>query len=309
MYMKMTRLLGLLLLMRAVYAGVIGPTPEHVVMVIEENRDYSQIVGSPSAPYINSLIAQGALMTNSFATTHPSQPNYLDLFSGSTQGVTDNSTPHTFSTANLASVLIDGAFTFGGYSETMPFIGYTGSTAGASNEYQRKHNPWVNFTNIPTADNMPYTSFPSDFSLLPTVSIVVPNQLNDMHDVSTTQGDAWLQTNLSAYIAWAMNHNSLFILTFDENNGVAGNHIVTLFVGPMVIPGQYGEVVNHYNLLRTIEDLYGVGYAGNSATAAPISDVFTPEPGTMWLVAFAIAWFCRYPFAAFFALAFSKRKL
>src|SRR5262245_37258153 len=82
------------------------PTPDHVVIAIEENRAYSQIIGSSAAPYINSLATQGALMTNSFAIEHPSEPNYLDLFSGSNQGVTDDSCPHTFSTPNLGGELI-----------------------------------------------------------------------------------------------------------------------------------------------------------------------------------------------------------
>jgi len=73
------------------------PTPAHVVVVIEENHGYSQIIGSPQAPYINTLATQGALFTKSYALTHPSQPNYLGLFSGSTQGITDDSCPHTFS--------------------------------------------------------------------------------------------------------------------------------------------------------------------------------------------------------------------
>ena len=69
------------------------PMPDHVVIVMEENHSYSEIIGSPSAPYINSLIPQGALFSQSFAVTHPSQPNYADLFSGSNQGVTDDSSP------------------------------------------------------------------------------------------------------------------------------------------------------------------------------------------------------------------------
>src|SRR5438093_9035376 len=73
------------------------PRPDHLVLLIEENRGYSQIIGSTSAPYINSLAQRGALMTNSFAIEHPSQPNYLDLFSGSNQGITSDSCPHTFS--------------------------------------------------------------------------------------------------------------------------------------------------------------------------------------------------------------------
>src|SRR5438067_694460 len=146
------------------------PRPDHVIVVIEENHSYSEIIGSTSAPYINNALAnQGAVMTASFALTHPSQPNYLDLFSGSNQGVTDDTTPppgSPYDAANLGSELLDSNLTFGGYSEDMPSVGYTGSAYGY---YTRRHNPWVDFSNVPTEDNMPYAGyFPSDLTQLPT---------------------------------------------------------------------------------------------------------------------------------------------
>src|SRR6202048_3198247 len=95
------------------------PTPAHVVVVIEENHGYSEIIGSSEAPYINTLATQGALFTKSYALTHPSQPNYLALFSGSTQGITDDSCPHTFSAQSLESELIAAKKTFIGYSECL----------------------------------------------------------------------------------------------------------------------------------------------------------------------------------------------
>ena len=123
------------------------PVPDHVVIVVEENHSYAEIIGSAAAPYINSLAQQGALFTASHGVTHPSEPNYLALFSGSTQGVTDDSCPHTFSTANLGSELIAAGGSFIGYSEDLPAPGSTVCTSGA---YARKHNPWVNFsTSVP----------------------------------------------------------------------------------------------------------------------------------------------------------------
>src|SRR4051812_44882146 len=167
------------------------PRPDHVVVVVEENHSDTQIIGSASAPFINSLAQQGANFTNSFAVTHPSEPNYLALFSGSTQGLTDDSVPHTYSTVNLASELIDAGLTFAGYSQSMPSVGYTGGQSGA---YVRKHNPWVNFTNVPASVNMPFTSFATtNFSSLPQVSFVIPDLQNDMHDGTVQQGDTWLK--------------------------------------------------------------------------------------------------------------------
>lgn len=247
------------------------PLPAHVVVVVEENHGYSQIIGSPQAPYINTLASEGASFTNSHAITHPSQPNYLAMFSGSTQGITDDSCPHTFSAANLGSELIAARKTFSGYSEGLPSVGSTVCTSG---EYARKHAPWVDFSNVPATDSIPFSSFPTQYSNLPAISFVVPDLLDDMHDGTIQQGDSWLQTHLAAYVTWAKTNNSLLIVTFDEDQGTSTNQIATIFVGPMVKPGQYSEYINHYNVLRTLEAIYGLPYAGNSAKVKTITDVW-----------------------------------
>ena len=260
------------------------PRPDHIVMVIEENHSYSQIIDSPDAPYINSLAARGAVFTQSFGVAYPSQPNYLALFSGSTQGITDNSCPHTFTTANLGHALMAAGLTFAGYSEDLPSVGSLICSVGL---YARKHNPWVNWQNsvangIPASANIPLTGFPSEYSRLPTVSVIVPNQVNDMHDGkdpgAIQAGDRWLQQHLDTYVQWAQEHNSLLIVTWDEDNKKENNRIVTLFVGPMVQVGRYEQRITHYNVLRTIEDLYGLPHAGASADAAPIIQIWKPAP-------------------------------
>jgi hypothetical protein len=247
------------------------PRPDHVVIVIDENKDYSEIIGSSCCDYINTLADTGALMSDSRANEHPSQPNYLDLFSGSDQGVTTNSCPHTFSSANLGKELLAAGLTFGGYAEDLPSVGSTICTTG---RYARRHAPWINFSNVPSALSMPLTSFPTDFNQLPTVSIVIPNLCNDMHDCSRSTGDAWLKSNLDGYIRWARTHNSLFIFTFDENSGTSGNKIATIFAGQMVKPGKYSETINHFSVLRTLEDMYNLSHAGQSANADPITDIW-----------------------------------
>ena len=247
------------------------PKPAHVVIVIEENHGYSQIIGSSQAPYINTLATQGASFTKSYALTHPSQPNYLALFSGSTQGITDDSCPHTFSAQSLESELITAGKTFTAYSEGLPSVGSTVCTSGL---YVRKHAPWTDFSKDLSSDNQPFTSFPTNFSKLPTVAWVIPNLNDDMHDGTIQQGDSWLQTNLMAYVTWARNNNSLLIVQFDEDQGTSTNQVATIFVGPMVKPGKYSETINHYNILRTIEDIYGLPHLGKSATAKGITDVW-----------------------------------
>jgi phosphatidylinositol-3-phosphatase len=247
------------------------PLPTHIVVVVEENHGYSEIIGSSQAPYINTLATEGASFTNSHAITHPSEPNYLALFSGSPQGVTDDSCPHTFSAANLGSELIAAKKTFKGYSEGLPS---TGSGVCTSGEYARKHAPWTDFSNVPSTDSVPFSSFPTNYANLPTISFVIPDLLDDMHDGTIQQGDSWLQTNLQAYVTWAKTNNSLVILTFDEDQGTTPNQIATIFVGPMVKPGKYSEHINHYNVLRTLEAIYRLPYAGKSASSKTITDVW-----------------------------------
>jgi hypothetical protein len=250
-------------------AGV--PQPAHVVVVVMENHSYNEIIGSSSAPYVNSLANGGAKFTQSFAVRHPSEPNYLALFSGSTQGLTNDSCPHTYSTGNLGQQLIGAGRTFIGYSESMPSDGYTGCTSG---QYARKHNPWVNFTNVPSSSNLRFTRFPTNYSTLPTVSFVVPNLCNDMHDCSISTGDTWLRNHLDGYAQWAKTNNSLLIVTFDEDDSSQSNQIATVFYGQHVKTGSYSEHITHYNVLRTIEDAFALPCVANSCTATPITDAW-----------------------------------
>lgn len=234
------------------------PRPDHVVVVVEENHAYEQIIGNKKAAgFTNALAKEGALFTQYHATVHPSQPNYLVLFSGSTQGVTDDGIPAAgspFMTSNLAFQLKAKGLTFAGYAEDLPFPGFLGDAAGA---YVRKHAPWTNWDDTSVL-GLPFSKFPADYSKLPTVAFVIPGLQEDMHDGTVSEGDAWLKKNLSGYIQWAKTHNSLFILTYDEDNRWHGNHIPTVFVGPMVKPGRYREPVDHYNLFETLAELYGL---------------------------------------------------
>ncbi|HKD12512.1 MAG TPA: alkaline phosphatase family protein [Thermoanaerobaculia bacterium] len=250
------------------------PRPDHTVVVVMENHSYGDIIGSAEAPYINFLRTLGANFTGSFGVAHPSQPNYLALFAGTTEGLTDDSCPHAYADENLASRLAQAGLTFAGYAESMPSDGYTGCDSG---NYARKHNPWVDFTNVPPTANLMFSRFPADYSLLPTVSLVVPNLCSDMHDCSVATGDAWLSKNIDAYVSWAVSNNSLLVLTFDESD--PSNQIPTLFVGPMVVPGDYAERIDHYAVLRTLEDIYGLPATANAANAPSILDVWvTPTP-------------------------------
>ncbi|GGU78116.1 acid phosphatase [Streptomyces filipinensis] len=255
-------------------AGAV-PSPDHVVVVVFENHAYSQVIGSSSAPYINSLKSGGASLTQSYAETHPSQPNYFALFSGSTQGITDDScyTPGFSSAPNLASETIAAGRSWASYNETLPG---QGSTTCSSGKYARKHNPWFGFSNVPTSSAKTFAQFPTDYSTLPQLSFVTPDLCSDMHDCSVSTGDTWLRNNLGAYATWAKSHNSLLVITFDEDNRLSGNRIPTVLYGQPVAAGSSSSTTyDHYDLLRTLEDSQGLtSHAGNAASAQDITGIW-----------------------------------
>jgi hypothetical protein len=182
---------------------------------------------------------------------------------------------------------MDAGKTFATYSEDLPEAGYNGATSAY---YARKHNPAANWmgtgTNqVPGTTNQPLVAFPSgDFTLLPTVCYVVPNLNNDMHNgadpARITNSDEWISNHLGGYIQWAKSNNSLFILTFDEDDLSSGNHIVTVFTGQMVRAGQYSTPIDHYSVINTIENMYGLPYLGDSLTHTIITDCWKENSPT-----------------------------
>jgi acid phosphatase len=276
------------------------PRYDHIVVVVEENKDFEQIIGNPAAPYLNKLVAEGTVLTRMFAEEHDSQGNYFWLFSGDNQGVGFNDVVPAvkFAAANLGAALIAKGFTFKGYSQSLPAIGadVRATPWGCLNLclYGRKHVPWISFKNVPdgttveTSANLRFADFPADLTRLPTVAFVIPDMRHDMHngapEDSIPAGDLWLRENIDRYYQWAKAHDSLLIVTFDENADKSGyegltdpavdpgrdqrrrdlqNRIPTIFAGAHVTPGRAdAEPMTHVNILRTIEAIYGLPKAG-----------------------------------------------
>jgi acid phosphatase len=299
MKLKLLLALGLLptaLLITSFTNSPVIPHYDHIIIVVEENHGYNELIGSANAPYINYLAQNGALFTDSHGIGHPSQPNYLALFSGSTQGSTNDDcldaiTP--FTSPNLGAALIHNGLSFKGYAQTMPSEGFLGCTyldskLTVGKLYARKHTPWVNWlgtgTNaIPRSCSLPMTEFPKDFSKLPTVAFVIPDMDYDMHNIGAPgdkaaiiRGDKWLKENLAAYAQWAAKHNSLLIVTFDEDdyNPQNNNKIPTIFFGDHIEAGKYNMAINHYNVLRTLETMYNLPVTDNTTTSATITGVW-----------------------------------
>jgi acid phosphatase len=303
--MRVRSLVPFLLCFATVAVAQQLPHPAHVVIVIDENKGFTDIIGSSAAPYINSLPARGALLTNYSGLHHPSQPNYIELFSGNEQGVcTDKCpTPASINKPNLAASLFAKGLTFVGFAENLPTPVICTTTPL---QFAQRHCPWLDFAGLPSSSSKDFTVFPTTpagFAALPTVAMVIPNLADDMHTASTSggtpkqkqqkqimQGNAWLKANLDAYAAWAATNNSLLVITWDEDsssypkqtgcpgiNTPPGNRIVTIILGQHVIPGSTSNTpYTHYNLLRTIENMYGLTPIGNSTAtgAQPITGIW-----------------------------------
>lgn len=261
-------------------AGLL-PRPDHVVVVVEEDHSYSQILGTQSqlplmpavplnlvnsAPYIRQLAAHGASLTQMHSVGHPNHVTYSALFGGlNTAGLSQ-----PYNAPNIGSELNAAGLSFTGYAESLPYAGYTGGDVG---NYKHDHAPWNLFANIPASQNLPFSQFPTDYSKLPTVSFVTPNLQDNMHSGFISTADQWLHDNIGGYANWAMSHNSLLIVTWDESHE-AGNQIPTIFYGPMVETGSYAQRVNQFNLLRTLEDMYGLPPTGQAAQANAMTGLF-----------------------------------
>jgi hypothetical protein len=239
-----------------------APAYDHIVVVIEENHSYTEIIGNSQARYINLLAQSGALLSGYHAVAHPSEPNYFALYAGSTFGVIDDGI-HNETGPTLASILTGTGRSFVGYVES-------GSPS--------KHNPWESFPEgFSVEQNL--SSFPSDFSRLPTVSFVVPNLADDMHDGTIAQGDAWLQSHIDAYAHWAVANNSLLVITFDEDDSSAANRVPTILLGAHIATGTYSSPSNHYDLLHTILQAFGLPAPNNAANASGLdSAIFLTDP-------------------------------
>src|SRR5262249_19710383 len=163
-------------------------------------------------------IQKGSVMTKSFAVTHPSQPNYLTLWAGSTLGVKDNACPplgSPFKAENLGHACEAAGLTWKAYVEDLPSAGSSTRVAG---EDVRKHNPWTNFGNLNHTNERPFSEFATDIASgrLPDLAFVIPNDCNNTHDCSVSTGDKWLADHVPAMLA-ALGPRGFLVLTWDED--------------------------------------------------------------------------------------------
>lgn len=259
-------------------AHILGGRPTHIAVVIMENKEYGDIVGSASTPYINRLAARYALATQMYAIRHPSLPNYLALTGGSTFEIDSDCTDCTVPGAGLAGQLQAKGFSWKAYMEDMPSACFTGAGAG---DYAKKHDPFVYYTGVSSnrslcANVIPFPSLARDEAshALPAFSWITPNLCHDMHDCDPAVGDQFLSRTIPSLLR-ALGPRGLLVLTWDEGSSddgccrlATGGHVATIVAGPLARSGaQLRTPTDHYSVLQTIEDLFGLPRIGAAACA------------------------------------------
>ena len=256
----------------------------HILVILMENKEYDQIIGSPDAPYINRLAKRKVLLTQEYAITHPSLPNYLAIAGGSTFGITSDCTDCNVKGRNIVDQLEANGISWRAYMQSMPSPCYKGSSAGTSpNDYAKKHNPFMYFNDVRRdaarcKKIVPFTQFRGDLKRgLPRFAWITPNECNDMHSCPVATGDAWLKAWVPRIIP-ALGPNGVVMILFDEGSsdaaccslGTGGGHVVAVIAGPGANDStKIRAAADHYSLLRLIEDEWGfprLRHAADSTT-------------------------------------------
>ncbi len=258
------------------------PAFRHVYLIVMENKDYGSIVGSSAAPYLNRLIHDYGLASRYNAVAHPSEPNYIALFSGATQGVNDDGV-HDLSAKNVADQLEDHGRTWRVFAQNVPRGCFTGTVASGGADgtgtYARKHEPAISFADIASdpARCRNITNF-SDFDpAAADFELIVPNMCNDMHDCSVSTGDDFLRSFVPRITGSAAFADSVLFITWDEGTGGSGGggRVATIVVSPLVNAGFVSNVPHtHYSLLRTIEAAWDLGCLRHSCSANDLREFF-----------------------------------
>ena len=259
-------------------ARVPSGRPAHIAVILMENEEYGDIVGSSQTPYINALARRSALATSMYAITHPSLPNYLALTGGSTFGIDSDCTSCSVDATSIVDQLQSDRISWKAYMEDLPHPCFTGAGAG---EYAKKHDPFAYYTRI-TSDPracdriVPLTQLQADERAhsLPTFIWITPNLCHDMHDCPPATGDRFL-SGLVPPLLNALGPRGLLVLTWDEgltDDGccrlAAGGHIATILAGREARAGaRLNTPVDHYSVLQTIEDLLGLRRLRGAACA------------------------------------------
>jgi hypothetical protein len=268
-------------------ATVVLPNFSRVVVVVLENHEYGQVLGNPDAPYINSLAESGALAEAYYGIMHPSLPNYLSLTGGSTFGIRRDCPDCLVEGENIVDQLEEAGISWKAYMEDMPHPCFWPAYHGL---YDKDHNPFMHYTDVATVWSrcgrvVPASQLVQDESSggLPRFVWLTPNICHNMHNCGVGRGDRYLSQALPPLIS-SLGPDGVLFLTFDEGTSdkgccryAEGGHVVTIVAGAGVKPGYVSPVMyDHYSLLRTIEDAWGLPELGHARdpASAPMADFF-----------------------------------
>jgi phosphatidylinositol-3-phosphatase len=224
-----------------------GHTISHVVWILMENKDYSSVIGSGAAPYINHLAHDYGLATRYSAISHPSLPNYIALTSGGTQGISDD--------CGASRSLEQG----------MP----SRCATNDSGNYAVRHNPEAYYTNVRRECSSSDVPFGAKPDLQARFTLVTPNLVDDMHDGSVADGNRFLQHYVPALMATPQYRarNTVIFIVWDENEGAGGNRVPCIVISPFTHGVRDSTSYSHYSLLRTTEALLGLPFLGGARSA------------------------------------------
>jgi phosphatidylinositol-3-phosphatase len=260
------------------------PRIGHIYEIVLENHEAGSIIGNGAAPYINGLAQRFGLATNYTGVAHPSLPNYLALWSGSTQGVTDDAV-HNFTTGRtLADQITASGRSWHVAAENVPLGCFTGASSSGGEDgagtYVRKHEPAISWTSVSTSPSRcaRITNFSHFDPGLGSFWFIAPNLCHDMHDCSVAVGDAWLKGFLPRILgSAAFKANGLILLTFDEGSTSTGGggKVATIVISPKAkTTFSSAKAHNHYSLVRTIEALWGMPCMAKSCSANTLREFF-----------------------------------
>jgi hypothetical protein len=259
----------------------------HVVIVVEENHDYADVVGGGTMPYLNGLIAAYGSATQYYANTHPSIGNYFMLTTGRII-TNDDGFTGVVSEDNIVRRLVAAGKRWKAYAEDLPSVGYLGDGPGA---YARRHNPLSYLSDVVNdpaqrRNLVPFPQFHTDLAgdSLPDFAFLVPNLCHDAHDCALDSADAWLRTNLPPLLTdTAFLRDGLLIIVFDEadhDDSHGGGRIAWAAVSPWTRRGfRSGTLYQHQSTLRLMAEGLGLTtFPGAAATAPNMAEFFTSPP-------------------------------
>jgi phosphatidylinositol-3-phosphatase len=252
------------------------PRLHRIVVVVMENKSCTDVIGSRDAPYLNRLAARSAFASRSFALTHPSLPNYLGLVGGSTFGITSDCTDCPVRARNLVDQLEQAHVSWKAYMEGMPAPCFAGAEAG---RYVKRHDPFAYFVDVASRPSrcrriVPLGQLDRDLArhALPRFVWITPDLCHDMHDCPVASGDRFL-ARLVPRLERAVGPRGAIFVTWDEGVGragccerAAGGQVPLIVTGPAARPhGRSAVAYDHYSLLRTIEDAFGLPHLRGAA--------------------------------------------